>query len=78
MNLPATDQMLQALQRAGIDIRPAAMEVTWDEVTATMHQMRRYVQAAGLWYTIIDEWLVDEQFVQQLLGKMDTAYKDWN
>ena len=43
--------MLAALLRAGVDIRPEAMGVTWDDVAEAMRTLPAYVRDAGLWYS---------------------------
>ena len=44
--------MVAALARAGVDIRPEAMGVTWDDVGEAMRTLPAYVRDAGLWFSV--------------------------
>ena len=46
--------MAAALARAGVDIRPEAMGVTWDDVGEALRTLGAYVREAGLWFTVAD------------------------
>ena len=58
-NEPTT--MLAALHRAGVDIRPEAMGVTWDDVAEALRTLPAYVREAGLWFTVADVRPVDDE-----------------
>jgi len=44
--------VLSALARAGLDVRPEAMGITWPDAEAAMRGLGEYVREAGLPYTI--------------------------
>jgi glycerol dehydrogenase-like iron-containing ADH family enzyme len=58
-------EMLAAIHRTGVDIRPEAMGVTWEKVAAVLRGLREYVQVNGLWYSIADEFTVTDHFLQE-------------
>jgi glycerol-1-phosphate dehydrogenase [NAD(P)+] len=74
-NEPAA--MLAALQRAGVDVRPEAMGVTWDDVGEALRTLRSFVHEAGLWYTIADVEPIDDGFVERVHAGIDAAYGPW-
>ena len=71
------ERMLAALVRVGVDIRPEAMGVTWDDVANAMVTLGRFVREAGLWYTIADERPIDDAFVARVREGVETAYGPW-
>lgn len=68
------EEMLAAIRRAGVDIRPAAMGVTWDEVAATLHRLRRYVTENGLWYTVANEFAVTDSFIAHARARIEAVF----
>ena len=46
--------MAAALARGGVDIRPEAMGVTWDDVGEALRTLHSYVREVGLWFTVAD------------------------
>lgn len=71
------DRMLAAVQRAGVDIRPEAMGVTWDDAAEAMRKMAWYVRHAGLWYTVVDAVPVTEEFIDRMKERVYSAYGPW-
>jgi hypothetical protein len=64
--------MLQSLHRAGVDIRPEAMGVTWDDVEAAVHTLPSFVQEAGLWFTAASALPIPSDLVEEArLGVID-------
>jgi len=74
-NEPA--KMLAALHRAGVDIRPEAMGVTWDDAAEAMKTLGGYVRAAGLWFTVADVRPMDEEFAARVRDGVEAAYGPW-
>jgi glycerol-1-phosphate dehydrogenase [NAD(P)+] len=70
-------QMLAALYRAGVDIRPEAMGVTWDDVAEAMRTLREYVRSAGLWFTIADVREMDDEFAARVRDEIEAVYGPW-
>ena len=44
------DDMVGALARAGVDVRPEAMGVSWEDAEAAMRTLGAFVREAGLWH----------------------------
>ena len=72
------DKMLAAIQQAGVDIRPEAMDITWDDVAEALRKLAWYVDYAGLWYTVAQARPVSEDFIDRMREKIYGAYQDWS
>jgi len=70
-------KMLAALHRAGVDIRPEAMGVTWDDAAEAMKTLAGYVRAAGLWFSVADVLPMDEEFVARVRDGVEAVYGPW-
>jgi glycerol dehydrogenase-like iron-containing ADH family enzyme len=70
-------EMVTALLRAGVDIRPEAMGVTWDEAAEAMRTLGQFVREAGLWHSIADERAVDDAVVGEVRERVERAYGRW-
>ncbi len=68
------EQMLAAIVRAGVDIRPQAMGISWDDVSHALLNMRDFVRAAGLWYGIYHDAVIDQAFCDQVRDNVEAAY----
>lgn len=71
------ERMLAALHRAGVDIRPEAMGVTWDEVRAALLTLPAFVEEAGLWFTVANVRRPDDAMVDDLRSRVEAAYGPW-
>lgn len=71
------DEMLAAIHRVGVDIRPEAMSITWDDVGHALKNLKSFVRQAGLWYTILDEADITDRFVAELRERIHAAYGPW-
>jgi glycerol-1-phosphate dehydrogenase [NAD(P)+] len=69
--------ILSALHRAGVDIRPEAMGLTWEEVGEALRTLSRYVREAGLWYTIADARSIDEDVIENVRERIESTYGEW-
>ena len=67
--------MLDAILRAGVDIRPEAMGISWDDVSRTLLNMRQFVRQAGLWHGIYHDAEIDQAFADQVRANVETAYE---
>jgi glycerol-1-phosphate dehydrogenase [NAD(P)+] len=72
------DEMVAALARAGVDVRPEAMGVTWADAEAAMRSLGEFVRSAGLWHSIADERAVDDAIVAEVRDRIDGAYGAWD
>lgn len=68
-------EMLDAIVRAGVDIRPEAMGITWDDVTYALLNMRQFARQAGLWYGIYHDAEIDQAFAEMVRANVETAYE---
>lgn len=71
------ERMLDALVRAGVDIRPEAMGVSWDDVGEALRTLGRFVREAGLWYSIADARAVDDALIDRVRASVEAAYGPW-
>jgi glycerol-1-phosphate dehydrogenase [NAD(P)+] len=71
------EEMVGALRRVGVDIRPEAMGVTWDDAAAAMRSLGAFVREAGLWHSIADERPIDDAIVDRVYTLVDDAYGPW-
>ncbi len=69
--------MVAALVRAGVDIRPEAMGVSWADVAAAMRTLPDYVEAAGLWFGVANTGPIGEAHVTQVRGLVEAALGTW-
>jgi glycerol-1-phosphate dehydrogenase [NAD(P)+] len=73
----APHEMLAALLRAGVDIRPEAMGVTWEDAAEAMRSLPAYVRDAGLWYSAVDVKAVTEELIADVRQLVEAAYGPW-
>ena len=71
------ERMLAALARVGVDIRPEAMGVTWDDVAEAMLTLGAFVHEAGLWYSVADARPMDGDLVDRVRAGVEGAYGPW-
>jgi glycerol-1-phosphate dehydrogenase [NAD(P)+] len=72
------EEMLEALHRAGVDIRPEAMGITWEDVAEAVRTLPAYVREAGLWFTVVDAVPVDEMLVDRARAGVEAVYGAWD
>jgi len=70
-------EMIDVIHRAGVDVRPEAMGVSWADVEATLLGLRDFVHAAGLWYGIAHEAVITPAFVAHLRGRIESRWGPW-
>jgi glycerol dehydrogenase-like iron-containing ADH family enzyme len=72
------EMILDALHRTGVDIRPEAMGVTWEEAETAMRRLAWYVRYADLWYTIADARPVTDDIVDRIRERLYGTYGPWS
>ena len=77
MHGSGADEMVAALARVGVDIRPEAMGVTWTDAEAAMRTLGTFVREAGLWHSVADERVVDDSIVDEVRERLLDAYGAW-
>jgi glycerol dehydrogenase-like iron-containing ADH family enzyme len=71
------DWILDMIHRAGVEIRPEGMGIEWSDVFAALKYMREYVVKAGLWYTVANDFIVDDEFCNMVKDKVIAKYGEW-
>ncbi len=71
------EEMLQAIHRVGVDIRPEAMGVTWEDVAQAVRTLPAYVEQAGLWYTIASDKPASDDFIRHVHDRIYATYGAW-
>lgn len=69
------DEMLDTISSIGLDIRPEAMGLTWDQLEDGLTTMRRYVNETGLWHSIAHDEAISPGFISGLRAKLEGAYQ---
>lgn len=72
------DGILALIHRAGVEIRPEAMGITWDDVFAALKYEKAYVEKAGLWYTVVNDFVVNDAFCSMIKEKIIALYGEWD
>ena len=71
------EEMLDYIIRAGVDIRPESMGITWEEMGNALIQMKEYINRIGLWHSIAHDKSIDENFVADLKLSIDKKYENF-
>lgn len=68
-------EMLHAMRDIGLDIRPQAMDLTWDDVGAALAEMRAFVHRNALWHSIAHDTEIPPGFVARVREDVEAAYR---
>lgn len=68
------EEMLDTISGIGLDIRPEAMGISWDQLAEGLCAMRSYVHEAGLWHSIAHDTDISPGFIRDLKASLDQAY----
>lgn len=71
------EEMLEAIHRAGVDIRPEAMGISWDDVAHALKNLADFVRRAGLWYGIAHEAKITDDVVAQVERAVTARFGPW-
>jgi glycerol dehydrogenase-like iron-containing ADH family enzyme len=71
------EAMLAALVRVGVDIRPEAMGVTWDDAGEALRTLPSFVRQAGLWFTVADARPIGDDVVDAVRAGVTGTYGPW-
>ena len=69
-----TEEMLDTIAGIGLDIRPEAMGLTWDQLIDGLKTMRSYVNEVGLWHSIAHDASISDGFIADLKSEVEQAY----
>jgi hypothetical protein len=70
--------MITAIKRAGVDIRPEAMGVTWDDAAEAMRTLPSYVRDVGLWWSVANARPVTEDIIDVVRERVTAAFGAWD
>ena len=71
------EEMLSAVHRVGLDIRPQAMGMSWDDVSGALHGLAEFVREESLPYGIAHDFPVDVAFCERLRRRIEAKYGAW-
>jgi hypothetical protein len=71
------EMILSALERVGVDVRPEAMGITWDDAATAMRSLSRYAREADLVYTIVDARPVTEEVIEEVRDRIYATFGAW-
>lgn len=71
------EEMLRCMHDIGLDIRPEAMGVTWDDAAKALFNLQRYVKDKGLWYSIAHDTPITQDFVDTVRRNIEKVYGVW-
>ena len=71
------EMILSSLHRAGVDIRPEAMGIGWDDAATAMRRLAWYVRHADLPYTIADARPVGDDVVEYIRDRIHATFGAW-
>ena len=67
-------ELLGAVARLGVDIRPAAMGVTWEDVFSAMRGLGEFVRKEELAYGIAHDFEVTDAFLTNAKNRIEEAF----
>ncbi len=71
------EEMLDYIIRAGVDIRPESMSITWEDLGNSLIKMKEYINRIGLWHSIAHDKTIDENFIADLKLSIDKKYENF-
>ena len=74
MHANRADELLNAVVSLGVDIRPSALGVTWDDVFDAMRGLMGFVDRENLAFGIANEFVVTDSFLTEARKMIEEAY----
>lgn len=68
------DELLAAVAFLGVDIRPEAIDVTWDDVFGAIKGLKTFTQDEGLPYGIAHDFIVTDDFLSDAKERIEEAF----
>ncbi len=68
------DELLDAVTYLGVDIRPSAMGITWDDVFGAMQGLKHFVTSENLAYGIANDFTVTDTFLEDARDRIEGAF----
>ena len=69
-----SEEMLNTIRAIGLDIRPTAMDITWDDVANALFGLKTYIKNAGLWHSIASDVTITNTFITSVRETVEDAY----
>jgi glycerol dehydrogenase-like iron-containing ADH family enzyme len=73
----SAEEILAAIRRAGVDIRPQAMGVTWTDVSRTLYDLACYVRENNLPYGVAHEAEITDALIDHGCSRIEAVYGPW-
>lgn len=67
-------ELLSAVSGLGVDIRPGAMGVSWEDVFSAMRGLKEFVRREGLAFGIAHDFDATDSFLAEARGRIEEAY----
>jgi glycerol-1-phosphate dehydrogenase [NAD(P)+] len=74
----APEMMLELLERTGVDIRPEAMGISWEEAAIALRRLPWYVRHAGQPYTVADARPVTDTLLERARDRIYGVFGEWS
>ena len=74
MHQKKEDELLGIIHQAGIDIRPEAMGIEWEDVEKTLYSLKNYVEENKFHYGIANDFEVTKEFFQSVKNKVESKF----
>ena len=75
MHQKKEDELLGIIHQAGIDIRPEAMGIEWEDVEKTLYSLRNYVIENKFHYGIANDFEVTKEFFLNVKNKVNGKFR---
>jgi hypothetical protein len=66
--------MLDTIAGIGLDIRPQAMGLSWDQLKEGLRSIEGYANSLPLWHSIAHDVTITPGFIKDLKAKLEKAY----
>ena len=77
MHNSKADEMLDYIFKAGVDIRPEAMNITWEDVKTSLINLKTFLNNSSLWHSIVHDMQLDEYFYEKVKDSIEEKYKNF-
>ena len=68
------EEMLDTIAGIGLDVRPEAMGLSWDQAVEGLTGMRSYISGLPLWHSLAHDAEITPGFVADLKSRLQRAY----
>lgn len=71
------ERILEILHRSGVDIRPEAMGISWEDAENALRRLAWYVRYAGEPYTVADARRVTDALIKRARERLYRSFGNW-